>query len=94
MNVLSLADSQATAAPSQPTSGLPRILSLCLIARASKEMATNVRSTKNWLQILIRSLNNKQPEVKNQKGRGREKAVRACLVGVATEQIELYSTEA
>lgn len=44
-------------------------LSLCLIARASKEMATNVRSTKNWLQILIRSLNNKQPEVKNQKGR-------------------------
>lgn len=62
-------------------------------------MATNVRSTKNWLQILIRSLNNKQPEVKNQKGREetereRETAERAYLVGVATEQIELYSTEA
>lgn len=74
---------------------------LCLIARASKEMATNARSTKNWLQILIRSFNNKQPEVKNQKARKEthteretETVKRAFLVGVATEQIELYSTEA
>lgn len=62
-------------------------------------MATNARSTKNWLQILIRSFNNKQPEVKNQKARKEreretETVKRAFLVGVATEQIELYSTEA
>jgi len=53
------------------TAWLTAWLPLWLIARASKEiemeMETNVRSTKNLLQILIRSTNNKQAKSKKSK---------------------------